>query len=134
MNPRAPRGIHPGEGRVFLALIGLIVAVGMVNAHRASAPTPPPANPLLRELPNYLDDPASGTRRMDELARRAKGRYEKLTEMEQRWVEGVTAGHGARMIEMRWAEMQRREKALREAKKPDVRGGSRPEGRSADRP
>lgn len=92
------------------ALAGLTLAgaigEGVARIVRQERDAPPPAAAVPRQetpegLPNYMVDSLSASRRVDELARRTRGDFNRLTELEQRWINGMAAGYGHELLRMR---------------------------------
>ena len=110
--------------RVLLVFPGLLVTAGLLDTFgrwirqvdpvvvsEASVPSVSQPERAARperpeRLPDYARDPDSAVRRVDEMVRRSGGKFDRLTPLEQRWLDGMTAGHGEEMLRGR-AQAQR---------------------------
>jgi hypothetical protein len=103
----------------------LLVATLDVTMNRSAAEVQEPAEPIVLPpparpggLPHYMQDPGAASDLVNELARRTRGDYELLSDLEQKWINGMTAGYGHELLRMR-AQMQGIEP---EGAPPRVRG------------
>src|SRR5688500_15943895 len=96
------------NGMAAAAVLGGLVLVGavgnlfgsMLPAPTAPAPTAPaPETP--ERLPDYIADSRAGSERVSEIARRTRGDFTRATELEQRWLNGMTAGYGHELLRSR---------------------------------
>lgn len=134
-----PQANIMGAGELRLAAVGcavgaLVLVVGFGRANREAAVTPPrQATAPPRGLVDYNAQPADAARLVNTLARQCEGNFWLLPERDQRWLNGLTAGHGEEMIFLRAAALHKADEKARH--RITLRHGSRA-GRSAtsDRP
>jgi hypothetical protein len=86
----------------MVTAVGCLAAVGAVGNLFASQPeSPPPALPRAETpegLPDYMADPGAASRRVEQMTRRTRGDYTRLTERERNWINGMTAGYGHELL------------------------------------
>ncbi len=124
---------EPGELRLFLVaiVVGLVLLVVFVNrsAPKPVVATPDPASasskaPALvpaqmtpeqkRQYEgDYISHPDAATKRIDVLAKQARGDYESLSQDDQQWLDSVTGGHGRDMMYGRYDALVAKEKAAK---------------------
>ena len=106
-----------------MCIIALIAGIGFFNASRispnAAANKPASDESQWHGLPDYLNDPKAGSQQVELLARKSGGDFDKLTKDEQSWLNALTAGHGARMLEMKAQESREQQKARRRSHPAD---------------
>ena len=103
------------ELRTFvIAIVGiLIVVMGLVTITTRPylQPLPPPPAHGPHGEVNYFDHPQEASERVNQLAKESKGEFFRLTPSDQKWIDGMTSGHGPQLIAMRFQEQQAKEKA-----------------------
>jgi hypothetical protein len=70
----------------------------------AVAPPPAPARPRV-DLPDYVREPEAARQRVEALVMKSGGDINHLAPEEQRWLNALTAGHGAVMVRKRYAAL-----------------------------
>lgn len=112
MDSWSRKNAQPHEIKALLGIGALIVVVALVNGSiTGRGPASSQAIQRPENLPDYLNHPQDGAKRVDEIMKKARGDYSKVTSAEKTWLDGVTAGHGEMMVKMQWKTMQDQEKA-----------------------
>src|SRR5215472_5200094 len=90
---------------ILVALVAVLVLASIVNS--AVRPPTPPADTLKRAAQaykperDYMRHHDLAVQRIDQLALETNGDFSKLSAEDQRWLDGMTAGHGAPMLQGR---------------------------------
>jgi hypothetical protein len=71
----------------------------------ALSPPPAPVRPRM-DLPNYVQEPEASKRHAEALVVKSGGDFSRLAPEEQRWLNALTAGHGAEMVRKRAASLR----------------------------
>jgi hypothetical protein len=91
-------------------LTALLLVAGLGERLRARDATPTAAasasSRLPGDLPNYMDDPGAASRRVDALARRTRGDFDQLSDLEQKWINAMTAGYGPQLLWRRTKQLK----------------------------
>jgi hypothetical protein len=104
--------LHPALRALSLAFGGLLVVVlGSYAAYsglRALAQSGMPAPPRLAVAApsagqtagqNYMADPATASKRVSLLVKQSHGDWNRLSDTDQKMLNGMTAGHGREMLQ-----------------------------------
>jgi hypothetical protein len=95
------------EALILAAALGgtaVVAALGeRIGVFAEGVPPSPPAPAATTPggLPNYLQEPRAASDRVNELAKRTRGDFNRLTDLEQRWINSMTAGYGHQLLRMR---------------------------------
>jgi hypothetical protein len=99
---------------VLPAVLVLAIA-GMAGlnylAQPAATPTPPPPPARPAGLPDSLSNPQDASRKLQELAKRSQGDWQKLTPDEQKFLNGLSAGHGQQMLKTSFSSQSKNKRA-----------------------
>lgn len=89
-------GASASNNELRMALVAIAFILGLAFLFRPERPAPVGPRP-----PEYRTDPDQGAKRVDQLAAEVSGDFEKLQPDDQRWLDSMTAGHGADLIRSR---------------------------------
>ena len=90
--------------KVFLLALIMVIALAMFinSAMRPQEPSKSALQSHAEEqwhgLPNYIEKPEAARAHATVLARRTGGDFRRLSAEERRWLDAMTAGHGAQML------------------------------------
>jgi hypothetical protein len=96
------------SGAAVLAALLLVAAIGERLSAREDVPTAAAAASARPpgDLPNYMDDPRGASRKVDALARRTRGDFDRLSDFEQKWINAMTAGYGPQLLWRRTKQLK----------------------------
>src|ERR1051325_3857740 len=119
MPGRLFRGASTYELRMYgVILVAVIGAAALVNSTTRKATEPPP-DPMKAGLeverisgrPNPSIHPEAASAFAERLIERSKGDFANLSPDDQRWLNGVTSGHGASYVRERTDQIRAQRKA-----------------------
>src|SRR5947207_2824067 len=90
------------EVKAMLCVGVLLVVISIFYSSLNKPPARPAAAFGREQFPNYLENPEAGAAKANELVKKARGNYDRLTPNEQRWLDSLSAGHGAMMVVETW--------------------------------
>jgi hypothetical protein len=110
------------EWRTGIAALVVVLILGVVVSAAVQRPVLPPSvspPPKYRPDMDYVNHGELAVQRIDRLAQETGGDFSKLSEADQQWLDGMTAGHGADMF-------RKRAEALKQAKTAKMRARPKP--------
>jgi hypothetical protein len=89
---------------VCFAIVGLLL-LGYAQEDAAKKAKEAAAATAVTAPGNNVPDQLSRNDRVDELARKSQGKFSALDKADQDFLNGSSSGHGAEMLQMRWAAL-----------------------------
>jgi hypothetical protein len=121
-SPRPDAGT--AELRVFLLVgIPLVLAIVIGGSFLTARPTPrKPTDPVLGGHIDYTSQPEKAQAEVNRLALSSRGDFFKLSVDDRRWLDSMSAGHGAQLIARRMSDLKH--SSIKRAAKKVSKGGS----------